>query len=472
MGLSRDPLLPAFPGWNSDGSVAAAPPSAYARPQLALDMLATCVADIQGLWAVMFVYCTESAATGGLGMSTSVAGSIMLVQGAISTCFGPLVGKLYDIFPGSTRAIFAISPLAVILITWSMLAYGNSKEFAVTALLLQGFAGAGYPPGMCSIGVKMVGSKNFPQRASRNETWKHIGAIITAGILPMLLVSEGTWHGFFTGIIYISVASFIVLSLIWNSDLQFSANETAEDLGEENHLLSEARATSVVVPFREVLFRREVFLFVLSYSMFHFANAAMLPQLGYKLDVIYLRTNATLAGLALDGTNGIAMATIISQVVMVPVAGVCGFLACKSWAGSKRLLLVALLCIFLRGAIFATSEDAVCLLLAEILDGVGAGIGGVASILLMSDLTEGTGQFGSMQGMVGFCLGLGSAGSHGVAGLLTDTRGIGFSMWFLSASAALAALLILPVPDRRIEDIQKAGTSPRKDAYTNPAYDA
>merc|ERR1711988_165228 len=177
-------------------------------------------------------------------------------------------------------------------------------------------------------------------------------------------------------------------------------------------------------------------------------------------------------GLAIDGTNGIAMATIISQVVMVPVAGVCGFLACKSWAGSKRLLLVALLCIFLRGAIFATSEDAVCLLLAEILDGVGAGIGGVASILLMSDLTEGTGQFGSMQGMVGFCLGLGSAGSHGVAGLLTDTRGIGFSMWFLSASAALAALLILPVPDRRIEDIQKAGTSPRKDAYTNPAYDA
>jgi MFS family permease len=84
-----------------------------------------------------------------------------------------------------------------------------------------------------------------------------------------------------------------------------------------------------------------------------------------------------------------------------------------------------------------------------VLDGVGSGIFGVCSILLMSDLTENTGQFAAMQGMVATCLGLGSSASHGVAGIISERYGVDVTLFFLTGMAIIPMLLLPFVPDRR-----------------------
>jgi hypothetical protein len=69
----------------------------------------------------------------------------------------------------------------------------------VMALVLQGVAAGAFPPGICALSFGIVGSAGFPARASRNEIWKHIGAILTAGLLPIMLVdvSSGGWKLYF-----------------------------------------------------------------------------------------------------------------------------------------------------------------------------------------------------------------------------------------------------------------------------------
>lgn len=90
-----------------------------------------------------------------------------------------------------------------------------------------------------------------------------------------------------------------------------------------------------------------------------------------------------------------------------------------------------------------------------------AGIFGVCAILLMSDLTENTGQFAAMQGMVATCLGLGSSMSHGIAGWISETWGVDTAMFFLATLTLVPMLMLLGVPDRRC----KWGVQPMRDEF-------
>ena len=82
-------------------------------------------------------------------------------------------------------------------------------------------------------------------------------------------------------------------------------------------------ATRSTVPLRELLCRREMVLFMAGITMFHLANAAMLPQLGYKMDQLYTyakmnneTTTMNMMGIdfELSGKNSIGLVTIVSQV--------------------------------------------------------------------------------------------------------------------------------------------------------------
>mmetsp|Transcript_31237 Transcript_31237/g.93724 ORF Transcript_31237/g.93724 Transcript_31237/m.93724 type:complete len:475 (+) Transcript_31237:23-1447(+) len=429
------------PAWNS-------------RPQLLLDGLALCIADIQGLWAVLFVYCTSPTHEGGLGMHVSVAGGAMLVQGLLSTLLGPVIGRLHD-RTTKKRYLFGALPVMLIVITWGMINFSRDVTIVLMALLIQGIAGGAYPPGICALSFGVVGTADFPQRASRNEMWKHAGAVITAGILPIFLVDseEGGWATYFLVMVCVNISALVLLSPLRDSDIVDHDNgpmaiEQGAPVADGLH--------HAVVPIKELLSRPEIILFMLSVTMFHLGNAAMLPQLGYKVDQLY-NTNNTAgtsvayfgASLELDGKNAIGVATIISQVVMIPVAKFSGTLASSPYVGSKKLLMFGCVVLIIRGFWIATAHNSETLLWSSVLDGVAAGIFGVCSILLMSDLTEGTGQFATMQGMVATCLGLGSSISHGLAGEITEEQGVDFTMFFLAGLACIPVVLLIFVPDRR-----------------------
>ena len=88
----------------------------------------------------------------------------------------------------------------------------------------------------------------------------------------------------------------------------------------------------------------------------------------------------------------------------------------QPWAGSKKTLLVGYLTLPCRGICFAMSNDIWTLLWFQCLDGVAAGAFGVLSVLIMSDLTQGTGRFSMMQGGLATGIGIGASASHGIGG--------------------------------------------------------
>src|SRR5882672_4431200 len=99
-------------------------------------------------------------------------------------------------------------------------------------------------------------------------------------------------------------------------------------------------------------------------TMFHFANAAMLPLVGQKL---------ALADRDI-GTALMSVCIVAAQIVMVPMAMLVGANA-DPW-GRKPLFLAGFAILPIRGALYTLSDNAYWLVGVQLLDGVGAGIFG------------------------------------------------------------------------------------------------
>jgi len=139
---------------------------------------------------------------------------------------------------------------------------------------------------------------------------------------------------------------------------------------------------------------------------------------------------------AVDPTLYMSLCIIIAQLFMLPAAYLSGRLAS---GGRKRVFLVGFAAIPLRGVLFTLWNNPIYLLSIQILDGVGAGIFGVMSVLMIADLTKGTGRFNVTQGMLNSCIGIGNGCSNLIAGFVANWAG--YNVGFLTLVAiSLGAL--------------------------------
>jgi hypothetical protein len=81
----------------------------------------------------------------------------------------------------------------------------------------------------------------------------------------------------------------------------------------------------------------------------------------------------------------------------------------RTGIGRKPIFLVALAVLPVRGVLFTLTDSPYAIVAIQLLDGVAAGIFGVISIIIASDLMRGTGRFNLAQGLVALCVGLGAA---------------------------------------------------------------
>ena len=93
----------------------------------------------------------------------------------------------------------------------------------------------------------------------------------------------------------------------------------------------------------------------------------------------------------------------------------------------------------IRGVLYTLTADPIALIAVQVLDGVGAGIFGVASVLVVADLTRGTGRFNLTNGAIGTATSLGASLSHVVSGLIVQHVGYDAAFLALSAVASIAA---------------------------------
>jgi predicted MFS family arabinose efflux permease len=129
----------------------------------------------------------------------------------------------------------------------------------------------------------------------------------------------------------------------------------------------------------------------------------------------------------------------MAEIVMIYAAILAGRLASK---GRKNLFLASYLFVALRALIFAVIMQPFILVAAQSLDGMSAGIYGVITLTMLSDLAYGSGRFNLSQGIFNAFTAIGIAASNYLAGILIDTVGFS-STCFISAVVTFISLVLV-----------------------------
>jgi len=111
-----------------------------------------------------------------------------------------------------------------------------------------------------------------------------------------------------------------------------------------------------------------------------------------------------------------------------------------------------------RALLYTFSDDAPWLIAVQLLDGVGAGIFGAITPLIIADLMRGTGHYNLAQGAVATVQGIGASLSGLVAGIIVDH--FGYSAAFLTLGAAACGALtalFLAMPETAQNAVRPAG---------------
>ena len=234
----------------------------------------------------------------------------------------------------------------------------------------------------------------------RNQALDHTGNVVAAVLSGVIGDTVGYW-GIFVLAAAMCLAGVLAAALIRGNEVDHARARGGEgvppDLSGEamfdKDLEPPAVATTVKAPriagLGELLSDRRIAAFALAVVLFHFANAAMLPLVGQKMT----------AGLTRGAAGPMAAAIVAAQMVMIPVALLASRLA-ESW-GRKPTFLIGFAVLPIRGVLYTFGADPRYLVAVQLLDGVGAGIFGVVGVLVIADLTRGTGRFNLMQGGAG-----------------------------------------------------------------------
>ena len=142
----------------------------------------------------------------------------------------------------------------------------------------------------------------------------------------------------------------------------------------------------------------------------------------------------SLAAILMAGT------IIVPQVIVAVMAPWVGHYA-EQW-GRKPILLMGFTLEPMRGVLLAMGQAPIFIMAAQTLDGIVGAIVTVMTVLVITDLTTGTGRFNLAHGAVATCTGIAAAVSTTAKGIIAG--GLGREAAFLSIAgvAALAALLL------------------------------
>ncbi len=317
----------------------------------------------------------------------------------------------------------------------------------VAAQAMLGAASAGIPPAIAALSLGLVGRRLFDGRISRNESFNHGGNFIAA-VLAGTLGQYVGYHWIFYLVCGFAVASAVVVTLINPAEIDHDRARGGEDA-----------AGGQPVAFRDLLRRRNLLIFLASVVLFHFGNAAMLPMAGQVLAIAH------------PGSDTIALSACIiaAQLVMVGVAWAVGRASARG-TGRKTIFLVALAVLPVRGVLFSFTSSPYGVVAIQLLDGVAAGIFGVVSVLIASDLMRGTGRFNLAQGLTALAVGIGAALSNATAGFVVQWFGYATGFLYLAVIAGCAlAFFATLMPETRSSDAGSDAPAEQPDANTQQA---
>ena len=301
------------------------------------------------------------------------------------------------------------------------------------AQVLIGGTSSVFIPAICAMSLGIVGRAAFDIRQGRNQTFNSAGNVMAAvsmGLLGYLVSNRSIF--FFVAVL--AFPTILVLLMIRPAEIDYELARGAND-GEKG-----GKVESVRVLFQD----RPLVLFLVCAVMFHFANAAMLPLLGEMLA----------KGQGRNSMMFMSACVVTTQLVVTLLASWAGRKA-GTW-GRKPLLLIAFGVLPVRAVLYTLTHSTGELVAIQVLDGVAAAIFGVVSVLVIADLTKGTGRFNLTLGAIGTAVGMGASLSQVIAGSIVHRFGSNAGFLFLGAVAAAAlGILYFFMPETRDKQFLK-----------------
>jgi predicted MFS family arabinose efflux permease len=318
----------------------------------------------------------------------------------------------------SKRALIAAGIVAL-AVGALLIALAPTFWSVMSAQVLVGGMSSIFGPAICAISLGIVGRRLFDRRQGRNQAFNSAGnvmAAISMGLLGYFISNRSIF--FF--VVASTVPTIFTLLMVLPAEIDYELARGAKKGGEG---AKPVRAYALLKD-------RSLLIFLVCAVMFHFANAAMLPLLGEMLA----------KGQGRSSMMFMSACVVTTQFVITLLSSWSGRKA-GTW-GRKPLLLLAFGALPVRAVLYTLTTNTAALIAIQVLDGVGAGIFGVVSVLVIADLTRGTGRFNLTLGAISTAVGIGASLSQVIAGSIVHHFGSKLGFLFLAwvASAALGIL--------------------------------
>jgi MFS family permease len=351
--------------------------------------------------------------------SQTDVGLVTTASGLLGIALQTPIGALIDV----TRA-----KRGVIVLTMAAMTAAGAIIFAIPtfwpmaiALSILALAGDAFGPAVSALTLGLVKRDALARRLGRNSAFDHGGNIAIA------LLAGAVGYAFSQRAVFLMVPAFAALT----SAAALAIPAAAIDHDRARDLTSNGEARGTAAGYRILIETRPLMIFALCALLFHFANAPLLPLVGQKLALEFPN----------EATAMMSFCIVAAQGVMLPIALIVGHKA-DSW-GRKPLFLAAFAVLPIRAALYTLSNNAFWLIGVQLLDGVGAGVYGALTPLVIADIMRGSGRYNLAQGAVATTMGVGASVSALFAGEMVDHFGYSASFLALGAAAAVAFLVFV-----------------------------
>lgn len=384
----------------------------------ALEWLNFFLADVQtGLGPFLAAYlAAQGWNPGRVGYALTFGG---LVTVATQTPAGAIVDTVH-------RKRMLLAMAVGVLCGGAVLLMAHSGVFPVyAAQFLIGGSAPFLAPTLAAITLGMVSAKGFDRQFGINQAFNSAGNVFAALLIAYVTFKFG-YRVMFAVPLVLAVPTLLAVRAIDPQTIDYRRSRGGKDTG----------STQPAEGITALLKDRALIFFLAAAFLFHLSNAAMLPQLGEMLA----------KGNARSAAPFMSACIIVTQLVITLSAAWIGRRA--QTIGRKPLLLLGFGVLPIRGLLYTLTHTAGLLIAIQTLDGVANAIFGVVSILVIADLTRGTGHFNLASGALATMVGIGAALSATVGGQIIQRAGFSASFLGLAAIAVCAfGVLLFAVPE-------------------------
>jgi MFS family permease len=344
------------------------------------------------------------------GWSPFTLGIIATMGGLLGMAATPFFGALVD--KSTRKRLLIVGPIALVTAAalWTLITPNVFSVFGGQALTA--VVGAVIGPAVMGLTLGLVGEKAFSGQVARNEIWNHAGNVASLAAVFVASAIFGL-SGVIGLMIFTALAASAAAGAIRGEEIDHDAARGGEDGGDQG--------------FRQALAAPGLWRLAVVLLIFHFGNAPISRLIAQQFSIEL--------GSPFQTT---AITTGVSQLSMIVVAALAPF-ALRRF-GLPALFIVALAALPLRGALAGLTEGFVMVYPIQILDGVGAGLIGIATPIAAERILAGTGRFNTGLAAVMTVQGIGASLSNIAAGFLTKQGG--YSLAYLAhGGVAIFALI-------------------------------